>query len=153
MSVVGDWSTQEGMKQHSGDKNHRNKSKNNATFMNEWVQRNLRAPVSKMCHPGCIMLGLIPQYNFIWDEHGNKQVDRLIRFETMHQDFEKLKAIYDLPANLTIPNKRVNSRRKGSTLNRNHFAADTLELIHHRYEKDFDLVGGYERLNVSSVSR
>jgi len=124
------------------------KKKNNATYMNTWIQSRLREPVTELCSGKlkCLGTALVPQANFIWDEKGHRMVHHVLRFERIHEEFQELKELYDLPANLTIPVKHVNRRVGKSVLNRSHFTAETLELIHERFHKDFDLAGGYERL-------
>ena len=118
----------------------KNSENNNATFMNEWVQKRLQAIVSNASQLGSAEIGFLPQYKYIWDNNGTEVVDHILRFEAMHQDFKKLRALYDLPTNLTISNKRVNGRGR-TTLNRKHFTARTLQMIQRHFHKDFDLAG------------
>lgn len=125
---------------------------NNATAMNGWFHEQLQQRNETTCSPSCLLSSaayhLIPQFDFIWN-NGTKMVHHVLRFENLHQDFQKLRKLYSyLPTNLTIPQVQVNPRHNWAILNRTHLSQDTLKLIHSKYEKDFGLGGGYERIVV-----
>ena len=84
----------------------------------------------------------MPQHNYL-DKSINIEI---IKFENMHDELTKLFKKNNL--NITIPNKKTNSREQGNSkllFTINDFSPELIHLINEVYDKDFK-VFGYEKI-------
>jgi hypothetical protein len=87
----------------------------------------------------------IPQYDFLYDEHGNQTVTHLLHNELLEEEFPLLMKAYGLK--VSLPEQRMNSRPDlGAKLGVSKLTISTLKLIEDTYTKDFEL-GGYEMIS------
>jgi hypothetical protein len=87
----------------------------------------------------------IPQYDFFYNEHGDRMVKHLLHNELLKEEFPLLMKAYGL--NVSLPEQPLKSRaHSGAKLGVDNLTVSTLKLIEAAYEKDFEL-GGYEMIS------
>ena len=107
-----------------------NISANDPDFLNEFIQTRYRRSDGDL---------FIPQYEYIFDHQGNRIVDHILHFESLHDVFPKLMACYGL--NITLPDEPVNRRQTGAKLKRNDLSPQSIALINEVEKISFELFG------------
>merc|ERR1712060_505579 len=80
---------------------------NDKEHLNQFIQKEIKMGIHASGH-------FIPQYYYFYDEHGNKVVDYLIRYENLHNDFNELMKKFNL--HISLPIKKENHRSLDSIL-------------------------------------
>lgn len=131
---------------HRGKKAHIAKGPNAIQNLNAWSQRFLQDgrkaglywPNSTLC-----------QHQYLYDESTGQpipDVDHVVQFEYLKQDFDPLARQYGLP--LAIPEHKENAHNYSDpeTLTEKNLDVTTLSLINTICKKDFELARGYEMI-------
>jgi len=105
----------------------------------DWVQKELDQYYRHNLPPFVVIL---PQWEFIINENGANGMDYTLRFETLAQDFKKLKRKLHLHGKLQHLNKRTR-RTMDITA---YFDKETEEKVYRLYYRDFKMFG-YPRMN------
>ena len=100
--------------------------------LNNWIQNDLpnlfKQKYLKNCH-------IIPQYDFIFDENGNKTCDIILDFDNLNNDFNNLMKDYNY--NVKLNNLKLNSSNSNLTVN--DLDENSKKIINKLYKDDFKI--------------
>ena len=85
---------------------------------------------SQDCH-------LLPQYEYIYDDYGNRICDHILDFDNLGRDINALNSYYKL--GLTKIDHSKKNTTSFSKLNKNDLDEKSLQIIKQLYKKDFEL--------------
>ena len=102
---------------------------NNATILNEWIQNLLSKMPIKKAH-------FLPQHHYVYDKHGNRMIDHVIKLENLNDEFARLMNEYDI--DVRLPETKINSRKADSALTVDDLDDKSIKLINRAYHDDFD---------------
>lgn len=114
-----------------------NKSMDNPKIMNEWISKHLSSDFTSKGNLNC---HFIPQYEFVYDDYGDKTCDHVLNFNNLQKEFNDLMSQnnYDL---------RLNKEKHNSTdsfnLTSNDLTLANKLKIFSIYKKDFELLNDY----------
>jgi hypothetical protein len=85
---------------------------------------------------------LLPQYEFIVDETGKSQMDEIIYFENLKEEFPAFCRKYKLDLG-ELPH--INARKRNKSAIKEYYNQETADMIYKLYKRDFKMFG-YHRL-------
>jgi hypothetical protein len=74
---------------------------------------------------------IIPQWEFIINQHDKNGMDEVLHFVTLKRDFKALQ-------HLTLPH--INTRKRHSTDLKSYYTKELEEMIYHKYKWDFKIL-------------
>jgi hypothetical protein len=87
---------------------------------------------------------ILPQWEFIINEHGKNGMDEILHFETLKRDFKAFQKKYNLQ-HLTLPH--INARKRHSTDLKSYYTKELEEMVYHMYKWDFKMLK-YKRIRL-----
>jgi hypothetical protein len=87
---------------------------------------------------------ILPQWEFIINEHGKNGMDEVLHFETLKRDFKVFQKKYNLQ-HLTLPH--INARKRHSSNLKSYYTKELEEMVYHMYKWDFKMLK-YKRLKM-----
>lgn len=112
---------------------YRNKDSNDAVHMNKWIKKHL---TPEHTQDGKLNCHFIPQYNYVYDDLGQKTCDHVLQFDNLADNFNKLTNQYNVDLTMD-PNRRDN--RSSESLTQKDLSQENIELIKVIYHNDFSL--------------
>ena len=103
-------------------------------MLNKWTQE-LMLRVS--AHGSGSGFHAAPQYDYVYDRHGNQRVRHVLKYENLEQDFNSLMKSYNI--SLRLPRIKVNRSPRIRSLTIADFDKKTLEAINNVYARDFEM--------------
>jgi len=91
---------------------------------------------------------ILPQWEFIINEHGKNGMDEVLHFETLKRDFKVFQKKYNLQ-HLTLPH--INARKRHSTDLKSYYTKELEEMVYHMYKWDFKMLK-YKRLKLGRAT-
>ena len=90
----------------------------------------------------------IPQYEYVFDHVGKQVITHVLKFETLHEDFEQLMKEYKM--NIPLPAKDVRvGRNYEKLIGVKDLTPDVIALIENVYKQDYEFFG-YQKLSEST---
>merc|ERR1719232_1893403 len=122
-----------------------NGAKSSRRNINNWIQRKIVCnEKSDKLKSKIYSAHFLPQYDHIYNKHGKKIIDYVLKFENLDEQFQNLMKKFSLNLNL----RKVNTRKVDSELGIANLTNETIAMINEYYKNDFKFFN-YSMRNIS----
>jgi hypothetical protein len=98
---------------------------------------------------------MLPQHYYVYNEHGDKVIDHILRYENLKEDFDALMEQYKLPVRMpeksakTIFHYKRDDKSGAKKMMVNDISPENIQKINEIYSRDFEFFG-YPTISVAT---